>query len=389
MFKMKFGIVLAVLAMLVVLSSACGPGLISPPPEGTPTPSEPGANQAPVISSLTPAQTYVLPLSIVEIQCIASDADGDAIDYKWSTTGGKFVGAGATVSWVAPEHYGDYEVTVTVEDGKGGVTKATTMISVVSNQDPQILSLVAEPDTVLPNGQATITCVATDPDGDVLSYSWKASGGGITGVGNTVTWIAPDREGGFTITVTVDDGEGGRNVADVSVTVTLAQKTATFTPVPNETGTVSSTGDKDTSRTVAGDSEANAGYRAFWSFDLYSLRGTDVKDAKLTLTTKHVVGNPFSKTTGLGGLHILAVRYEQGQLPKFSPDAYSELASVMWEPPTADIDVTKLVRNIGLGISASDRLQVEASFIHQTNGNRIAEYVEWLSAIVTVTYAEK
>ena len=175
----------------------------------------------------------------------------------------------------------------------------------------------------------------------------------------------------------------------VSVTVALTQKTTTFNPVANETGTVSSTGDRDTSRTVAGDSESNVGYRAFWSFDLYSLRGTDVKDAKLTFTTRLVAGEPFSKTTGLGGLHILAVRYQPGQLPNFSPDTYSEPASIMWQPPTEDIDVTKLVRNIGLGISASDRLQVEASFIHETNGNYIAEYVEWLSVILTVTYAKK
>ena len=389
MFKAKFWLILALLAMLIMLSSACGPGAAPFPSQPGPGPSGPGGNQPPVISSLTSAQTNVLPLGIVEIQCVASDADGDTITYKWSTTGGSFTGTGPTVSWVAPQYYGDYDVTVTVEDGKGNVTQATITLSVVSNRDPEILSLVANPVTVLPQGRLMITCTASDPDGDVLSYSWKVSDGSITGVGNTVTWVAPDREGTFTITVTVDDGEGGKDVRDVSVTVLLAQKTAMFTPVPDETGTVSSTGDKDTSRTIAGDSKTNVGYRAFWSFDLYGLRGTDVKDAKLTFTTEHVVGEPFSKTTGLGGLHILTVRYQQGQLPNFNPDVYSELASVMWEPPAQDIDVTKLVREIGQGISASDRLQVEASFIHQTNGNYIDEYVKWLKVELTVTYAEE
>ena len=392
MFKIKFGVILAILAMVMVLSSACGPGASpSPsPPQPQPTPSEPGGNQPPVISSLTSAQTNVYPQAIVEIRCEASDPDGDAISYEWSTTGGNFSGTGPTLSWVAPEHYGNYDVTVTVEDGKGGITQATITISVVSNQDPQILSLVAEPVTVLPQGKSIITCVANDPDGDVLSYSWGATAGTITGVGNTATWIAPDREGEFTITVTVDDGEGGQNAADVSVAVSLTQKTATFTPVASETGTVSSTGDKDTSRTVAGDSDNNVGYRAFWSFDLYSLRGTDVKDAKLTFTTENVVGevSPFDKSTGLGGLHISAVRYEPGQLPNFNPDKYSELAPVMWKPPTV-LDVTKLVSNIGKGISASDYLQVEAWFLQQTNGNHIGQYVKWRSVTLTVTYAEK
>lgn len=157
----------------------------------------------------------------------------------------------------------------------------------------------------------------------------------------------------------------------------------------NETGTVSSTGDKDTSRTIAGDKVDNIGYRAFWSFDLYSLRGTEVKDAKLTFTMKREpVGEPFHKITGLGGLHIFAVHYEPGQLPNFSPEEYSELHPDIWQLPTV-IDVTDLVSKIGQRISASDRLQIEASFIHETNGNYIAEYVEWLRVTLTVTYAER
>ncbi|MBN2186024.1 MAG: PKD domain-containing protein [Dehalococcoidia bacterium] len=396
MLKMKIGVIFSVLAMAIMLSSACGPEAAPSPaqpklePGPAPGPAESAGNQPPEISSLTSAQTAVLPLSIIEVRCVATDPDGDAISYEWSTTGGSFTGTGPTVSWVAPEHYGDYNATVTVRDDKGGVAKATINLSVVSNQNPQILSLTAEPNTVLCNGKSTITCVATDPDGDTLSYGWSANYGSITGVGDAVIWIAPDRVGEFTITATVDDGEGGQYVADVSVAVVTTQGTATFTPVLNETGRVSSSGDKDTSRTMAGDDVNDVAYHAFWSFDLYSLRGTDVQDAKLTFTTKGaVVGEPFDKNTGLGGLHIVAVRYEQGQLPVFDPEIYSELASAMWEPPTEDIDVTKLVRNIGLGVSASDRLQVEASFIHQTNGNHIAEYVEWLSAVLTVTYTEK
>lgn len=382
-FKTRLGIILAIFALLIV-SSACEPG-----EEATPTP-EPGINQPPVISSLTPAQSQVYPLSIIEIQCVASDPDGDAISYAWSTTGGKFTGTGPTVSWIAPEHYGTYEVTVTVQDDRGNSTIKSITLSVVANRDPQILSLVAAPDTVLPDEQSTITCLASDPDGDALSYSWRATDGNIIGVGATVTWIAPDREGEFTITVIVDDGKGGQNAGDVSVSVVLTEKTETFTPESSETGTVSSKGDKDTLRTMAGDDANNDGYHAFWSFDLYSLRGTDVKDAKLSFTTKQVVGKPFDKKTGLGlgGLHIFAVRYEPGQLPDFSPEEYSELHPDIWQLPTV-IDVTDLVSKIGQRISASDRLQIEASFMNQTNGNHSRDYVEWEKVTLTVTYAER
>ena len=103
--------------MVITLSSACGPGV-----EPQPTPPEPGDNQLPVISSLIPAQIQVHPSSIIEIQCVASDPDGDKISYEWSSTGGKFSGTGPTVSWIAPEDYGNYSIKVTVKDGKGGIT---------------------------------------------------------------------------------------------------------------------------------------------------------------------------------------------------------------------------------------------------------------------------
>jgi len=381
---------------MVIVGSACSPSAEpAPTPAPAPSPSPapapaPTANQAPKISGLTAPQTQTYPSNIIdEIKCNASDPDGDTLTYDWSTTGGKFTGTGPTVSWVAPGIYGDYDITVTVKDGKGGITQATITLSVVSNLDPVISSLVAAPATVQPKASSTITCVASDPDGDILNYSWKASDGSITGAGSTVTWIAPDTEGQFTITVTVDDGRGGQTGDNVSVTVLLSEKTETFTPLANETGTVSSKGDKDTSRTVAGDEVDNLGYRAFWSFDLYSLRNTEVKDAKLTFTVKKVMGEPFDKMTGLGGLHIYEVLYEPGQLPDFSTKEYHELApSIIWEPPTV-IDVTDLVSKIGQGISASDRFQVEAKFVQQFNGNYNPDYVEWERVILTVTYAEK
>jgi hypothetical protein len=396
----KFLVIFTVLAMAIMLIGACSPPAPSPTepvpapepvpvPLPEPEPAEPGANRPPEVSRLVAAQTNVLPLAIIEIRCLASDPDGDPITYAWTTTGGSFSGTGATVSWVAPQHYGAYDVTVTVSDDKHSITKATINLTVISNQNPQILSLSAEPDTVLPNKKSTLRCVATDPDGDVLSYSWSADSGSITGVGDTVVWIAPDREGEFTITATVDDGEGGQNAADVSVAVVPTEQTTTFTPVPAETGKVSSEGDKDVSRMIAGDDGNNIAYHAFWSFDLYSLRGTDVKDAKLTLSTKEVVGEPFHKNTGLNGLRIAAVRYEEGHLPIFAPEIYSELSPIMWEAPAKDIDVTKLVRSIGLRLSASDRLQVEALFIHETNANYVADHVEWLSATLTVTYTRE
>ncbi len=90
------------------------------------------------------------------------------------------------------------------------------------NNSPQITSLSADPTTVSPEGNSTITCVASDPDGDTLTYSWSYSGpsiGSIVGTGNTVNWTVPDTEGTYAVSVTVADGKGGTDEASCSVTV--------------------------------------------------------------------------------------------------------------------------------------------------------------------------
>jgi hypothetical protein len=99
------------------------------------------------------------------------------------------------------------------------------------NNPPTITSLTASPASVASGGSSTITCVATDPDGNTLTYTWTASGGNISGTGSTVTWIAPGVEGSFTISVTVDDGRGGTVTADYQITV-AAPGSINITSVP-------------------------------------------------------------------------------------------------------------------------------------------------------------
>jgi len=384
MFKTKLWLILAILTV-AIMSFACGPG-----PETTEDGAEPGGNLPPEISSLTAAQTQVHPSSIIEMRCTASDPNGDEITYTWSATGGDFSGAGPVLSWVAPEHLGSYDVTVTVRDDEGGVARKTITLDVVRNRDPEIFGLDAVPPEVEPEDESVITCSARDPDGDALNYDWKASDGSITGVGDSVTWVAPDREGEFTIIVTVDDGKGGQNAADVLVTVALIEKTVTLSLLPDETGTVSSTGDKDTSKIVAGDNDKDIGYRAFFSFDISQLKGTTIKDATLTLGEANIVGEPFAKVVGLGGLRLWQVSGEPGKLPGYNTERHllAEAREIMWEPPTV-IDVTTEVRNRVVTPKVSIHLQFEARFLNKTNLDHMDDYVRWSTATLEVTYKKK
>jgi len=379
----KIGSVLAVVIVIAMMGIACGNGETPAPP-----PSGQDGNQLPVISSLTPAQTQVYPSGTIEIRCVASDTDGDKLSYEWSSTGGSFTGIGEIITWKAPENYGDYDITVTVEDGNDGTTQASLTLSVTSNQPPQISSLTADPSTVLPKGSSVITCVASDPDGETVRYNWSSDEGSLTGVGDKVTWIAPNKGGTFSITVMVSDGEGGETTGNVVINVASATKTVTLNVVDQETGTVSSEGDKDTSKTMAGDDGNNIGYRTFWSFNIRSLVGTEIEDAKLTFTTRTQANDPFSKTIGLKGLHLWRVNYGQDKLPSFdiTGNALEKAAPTMYEPPI-EIDITPEI--IHLVNAASNRFQVEARFEVIADGDDVAEYIEWSSVTLTVTYSEK
>jgi peptidoglycan-associated lipoprotein len=67
---------------------------------------------------------------------------------------------------------------------------------------------------------ATVTADAQDPDGDVLTYRWTAPAGTLQQPSDRQTlWTAPGREGPVTLTVTVDDGHGGRASDTVTIQV--------------------------------------------------------------------------------------------------------------------------------------------------------------------------
>jgi len=179
------------------------------------------ANHRPVIIGLEAHPEKVLPLGSCQIMCTASDADDDELSYNWSTSGGGINGEGATVTWIAPNSVGSYNVTVKVTDSRGGEVRDYVIIEVRANEPPTINSLVADADCTLPSGNIQVTCTASDPDEDVLSYEWSTTGGDISGMGANVTWTAPQGVGAYNITVVVKDGYGGEETGKLSLSVNL------------------------------------------------------------------------------------------------------------------------------------------------------------------------
>ena len=243
-----------------------------------PHPAAPTGNLPPVIASLTAAQNQTYPGGTVNLQSVVSDPNGDTINFKWTATGGEFVENGrANTTWRAPKDFGDYEIKLTVDDGKGGTQQSTVQITVSANHPPTITSLTAEPAALQYASRTTLTCIASDQDGDPVQYRWEARDGTLSGEGNKVSWTSPSQGGNYSVFVIASDGKGAETRQEIVIPVAAPSGVQTFKMVPKESGTVTSEGDKDTSYFRAGDDEKNVGYRAFFSFNIFPLTGMDIK----------------------------------------------------------------------------------------------------------------
>ncbi len=99
------------------------------------------------------------------------------------------------------------------------------------NNPPLITSVSADPTNVAPGEISAVTCVASDPDGDTLTYRWRYSGpceAAIPGTSSTVDWTVAGALGTYTVAVTVDDGRGGTAAGSCYVTVAIAVTVGTL-----------------------------------------------------------------------------------------------------------------------------------------------------------------
>jgi outer membrane protein OmpA-like peptidoglycan-associated protein len=85
---------------------------------------------------------------------------------------------------------------------------------------PPTVTAACDPCLVEPGGRSTVTAKAQDPDGDKLTYLWSAPSGKFTNPADVQTqWTAGPQEGSVPVTVTVEDGRGGKAQANVNIQV--------------------------------------------------------------------------------------------------------------------------------------------------------------------------
>ncbi len=167
-----------------------------------------------------------------------------------------------------------------------------------SNNPPIISSLSANPSSIDINQTTTITCAASDQDGDTLIYAWTKTGGTFEGstTSSSITWRAPSTQGNYTITCEVSDGK-----ASDSEQITISVGDVNHPPQINSDPVTSATKDEPYS---------------------YDVDATDSDGDTLTysLTTKPS-GMTINSSTGLitwtpttSGYYNVTVKVSDGEL---------------------------------------------------------------------------
>ena len=238
-------------------------------------------NTAPVIDLIS-AQVTDEDNSIT-ITYTSSDRDGDALIPSVSAINGTVTISGNVITYVPNANFnGTDSITLSVNDGSVITTQTFDVVVNPVNDAPTIESISTQ--TVDEDGNKTITFVANDIDGDVLTSSiTSVTNGTATISGNIITYTpTADYNGPATIILNVDDLNGGVVSQTINVVVNPVNDAPVITTVTPTLTALSETdfltlGTKDNAYKIVTEQEM---------FNLLGVTDADANDSlSLSLTT--------------------------------------------------------------------------------------------------------
>ena len=194
-------------------------------------------NAPPVFVSPTPADGTTYDVAVgdsVNFNVAATDPDaadtvtpgiiGKPAAASFTTAPGN--PATAAFSWT-PTTAGTTLMTLTAQDQNGlGATQRSVTIRVVDNEPPE--ADAAGPYAGDEGDAIAISGAATDPDADPLTTTWSAAGAAGNDAGadcvfadpsSLATTVTCDDDGTWTLTLAADDGQGGTDSSNATLTV--------------------------------------------------------------------------------------------------------------------------------------------------------------------------
>jgi hypothetical protein len=179
-----------------------------------------GQNDPPVILGAFPAvgSKTMSENSSADFSVVAADVDSTALRYAWYLDGEE-MGSGANFTYFADfDSAGKRNLTATVSDGALNASRTWTLTVANVNRPPENVSILS-PATGAKyplGGKVDLAGAATDPDNDLLTFSWKDTNGKLLGTGRSVETKTLSK-GKHVVTLEVSDGN-----ATVSSSVTLS-----------------------------------------------------------------------------------------------------------------------------------------------------------------------
>ena len=274
-------------------------------------------NEAPVISSVVASSTSVLAGGTLSLNATVHDPNtGDTLTLLWEASGGSFSApSAATTSWTAPASAGVQTLTFTATDSQGAAVSVSLGINVVAggatgnaainiafNLWP-VVSRVSASLNRLDAGQSThVSALASDTDGDALSYQWTASCPGTwTDATASAASFVPSSVpanpcNNCRLTVTVQDGRGGQSTGSLHLCIAAAGPQHFAPLITNfyQSATATAPGQTVTFDVTALDTEQSSLSFA-WTANTGSLA-----PAQTTASTSHVVWTaPACAPTGV------------------------------------------------------------------------------------------
>jgi uncharacterized protein YkwD len=232
--------------------------------------------------------------SPTEIQGSATDSDGTISSWSWSQISGLPVtlenAQTSRVSFTAPESEGTIQVRLTVTDDDGASDSDSVTITVEApapapNQAPTANAGANQ--TVEQGDTVTLSGGGSDPDGEIVGWSWQQVSGptvSIVNAGNRVaSFTAPEVTGQIRLRLTVTDDDGATDTDDLTVTVEAPP------PPPNQAPTANAganqTVEQGDTVTLSGGGSDPDGSIVGWSWQRISGPAVSITNASSPVAT--------------------------------------------------------------------------------------------------------
>ncbi|MBZ5498294.1 MAG: PKD domain-containing protein [Acidobacteriia bacterium] len=157
------------------------------------------------------------------VRATATSPDGSPLTYSWTVNGQAQAASGSSFTFGSTGRQpGNYTIAVTVNTGKFTASCSSSVtVREIPIPPPTIQCLT--PTVDIDSGGTTQLRVQATAERATPTVTWSATGGTVSGAGQTATFDGAGLSAGtYTVTATVDNGRGGR--ASCTMTVNVSQK---------------------------------------------------------------------------------------------------------------------------------------------------------------------